>query len=675
MSGTSARTAGPTHAQQPRESSARTYRPELHGLRAVAVALVVVYHVWLGRVSGGVDVFFVLSGFLLTGQLVRAAERGPLGLRARWSRMLVRLVPSMLVVLLATVVAGRLLLPEGRWSQTLREVVASGLFLENWQLAADAVDYSARGDSPSVVQHFWSLAVQGQFFLLWPLLVAGVVALGARTPALVRERITALVVVTVVASASVSVSMTATNQPLAYFHTATRFWELALGGLLALVVDRVVLTARARLVLGWVGLGGLVLCGLVLTVDRVFPGWAALWPTGCAVLVLLAGASGSARGADRLLSAAPLQRLGDLSFTLYLWHWPVLVLALVLTRRTEAGLVVGVGVVVVSLVLAWLTHHLVETPCVERRTSTRGGYRLAVAGLVLVLGSAAAWQVAAATLASGGGVVGDALHPGALALVTGVPERAPVLPPAVSVGEDWVPLEGEGCEAVADLAVPACLVRPPGEVTHRVAVVGDSHARQLSAAIAPVAARQGWELVLLTQSACPLSTTSEVLPDDPACLGWNEAVVGALTDLAPDAVVTMASRDVRAGLTEQTPVGFAEQWARLTGAGLPVVALRDSPRFDVSMPDCVALADRDDPTACGLPRDAVYPATPPWEGRADVPSGVTFVDTADLWCDAVWCPAEVGNVLVYLDDNHLTRAYASTAADLLEPRLTAALGF
>jgi peptidoglycan/LPS O-acetylase OafA/YrhL len=140
---------------------------------------VVVYHVWLNRVSGGVDVFFVISGFLLTGQLARAAERGALDLPRRWSRTIVRLVPSTAVILVVTAGAAALMLPEGRWPQTFRELVASALFLENWRLAADSVDYAARSNTASVVQHFWSLSIQGQFILIWPLLIAAV-AIAAR---------------------------------------------------------------------------------------------------------------------------------------------------------------------------------------------------------------------------------------------------------------------------------------------------------------------------------------------------------------------------------------------------------------------------------------------------------------------------------------------------------------
>ncbi|MGQ0719903.1 MAG: acyltransferase family protein, partial [Pseudonocardiales bacterium] len=156
----------------PADAANRTarYRPELQGLRALAVALVVVYHVWFNRVSGGVDVFFLVSGFLLTGQLVRAAQRGPIALRPLWGRMATRLLPVALTVLLTTVAAAILVLPEGRWFQTIREVAASALFLQNWRLAADAVDYAAQNNTASVVQHFWSLSIQGQVFVAWPLL-------------------------------------------------------------------------------------------------------------------------------------------------------------------------------------------------------------------------------------------------------------------------------------------------------------------------------------------------------------------------------------------------------------------------------------------------------------------------------------------------------------------------
>ncbi|OLT09449.1 hypothetical protein BJF78_30780 [Pseudonocardia sp. CNS-139] len=346
-------------AGHPRSAVRRAgYRPELQGLRALAVVLVVVYHVWVGRVSGGVDVFFFVTGFLLTGQLVRAAEQGSLDVRQRWSRTLVRLVPTAAVVLAATAVAGAVLLPASRWAQTVREIGAAALFVENWQLAADAVDYAAQNDMASVVQHFWSLSIQGQVFLLWPLLIAVVALACRRAPGQLRRRATLALFGVFVVSLAYSVELTVTDQPLAYFHTLTRLWEFAAGGLFALHADRIVLGLRARVAAGWAGVVGLVACGAVLPVSTVFPGVAALWPTGCAALVLLAGRTGAAGGVDRLLAARPVRYLGDISYALYLWHWPVLVLWLVTRGQQAVGLRGGAAIVLVSLVLAAVTHHL-----------------------------------------------------------------------------------------------------------------------------------------------------------------------------------------------------------------------------------------------------------------------------------------------------------------------------
>ncbi len=664
-----------TRAQGVRRPQRRTtaFRPELQGLRALAVVLVVVYHVWFDRVSGGVDVFLLISGFLLTGQLARAAERGALDLPGRWSRMIVRLVPSMTVVLVATVVASAVLLPEGRWPQTVREVAAAALFLENWQLAADAVDYAARNNMTSVVQHFWSLSIQGQFYLLWPLVVAVVVLSSGGVPQRLRVQLTSTTAVVFAVSLLHSIALTATNQPLAYFHTLARLWEFALGGLLALHIDAVRLSRRVRVVLGWVGVVGLLACGAVLPGASVFPGVAALWPTGCAALVLLAGVTGSPRGADRLLGHRSLQYLGQVSYPLFLWHWPILVLHLVTGGHERVGLGAGVGIVALSFVLAVLTHHLVEQPLLRRPTTTRAGYRLGALGTALVLLAAGMWQLDTVRRASSADQAGADLHPGAVALVSGPVDVAPLQPPPVAVYEDWVRIEHWDCRPMGGFPMDVCAQPVDGAPARRVVVVGDSHVQQLTGALVPIARRYGWQLTAIVRGACPFSTASEVVPDEPDCLAWNAAAADEIAQLRPDAVVTLATRDVRTGLTEQTPPGFVAQWTRLDALGIPVLAVRDNPRFDFSVPDCVQQRGRG-AVECGAPREAVYHADPPWTRLADVPPNVTFLDIADAVCDATTCPGEVGNVLVYLDDNHLTATYATSMATLLETEVLAAVG-
>jgi peptidoglycan/LPS O-acetylase OafA/YrhL len=629
----------------------------------------VVHHVSDGRVSGGVDVFFLVSGFLLTGQLARAAARGPLDLPARWSRMARRLLPSATVVLLATTVAGALLLPETRWPQTVREIVASALFLENWQLAADAVDYTARNNSTSVVQHFWSLSIQVQFFLVWPLAVALV---ARRAPHRLHTHLTAVLLGVFAASLSYSIALTAADQPLAYFHSLTRLWEFALGGLLALWIDRVPWTRGERVAFGWAGVLGLVACGFVLDGGSTFPGYAALWPTLAGALVLLGGVTRSSFGVHRLLLVRPVQFLGELSYPLYLWHWPVLVLFMVARDQDEVGTLGGIAVIMVSLVLAVLTARFVESPLRRVRISDRDAYRYGAAAVTVVLLAAAVWQSAATRREIPTDGLGGPQYPGAAALVDGEPEPAPLLPAPVSVYQDWVWVQDWDCTPLADVGSDICTQPVEAPPERRILVVGDSHLEQFIAALVPIARRHDWQLIGALRGACPFSTASEVDPDDTGCTAWNAAIAATITELRPDAVVTLATRDVRSGLTEQTPPGFVEQWRRLADLDIPVLAVRDNPRFAHDVPDCVRRQGREgDP--CGVDRDTVYAADPPY-AQLDVPPNVSFLDLADYVCTDTRCPAEIGNVLVYLDDNHLTASYATTMATVIEDQVVSAVG-
>lgn len=646
-------TSGPPVATQ------RRFRPELQGLRAVAVTLVVVYHVWFGRVSGGVDVFFLITGFLLTGQLLRADA---VPLHRQWARTLGRLLPAALVVLLATVAAAAVVLPESRWMQAVREVLASAVFLQNWQLAADSVDYAAQSNDASVVQHFWSLSIQVQVMLAAPVLMALVVLTSRGRPP--RRHLTILLAGVFVASLTYSVALTATDQPLAYFHTLTRLWEFAAGGLLALGIDRVRIPARVRVRLGRLGLGGLVACGLVLQAGSVFPGYAALWPTGCAALVLLAGDTGSRAGADRLLASAPLRRLGDLSYPLYLWHWPLLVLALVWTREERLGLGAGLTVIGLSLALAVATERLVAVP--------RDAFRVSVAGLAVLLAATACWQLVAVSRTASDGRLGDDLYPGAVAALDW--PVAGLLPAPAAVTEDWVRIESWECAPLQRFPHDACRQPVVDEPQRRIVLVGDSHVQQFAGALLPIAERSGWQLIAMVFGACPFSTASEVVPDEQTCLDWNDAAAAEIADLRPDAVVTLASRDVRSGLTEQTPTGFVDRWWQLADLGIPVLAVRDNPRFDFSPPDCIQQLGRGN-AECGVARDAVYAPDPPYTLRSDVPPNVRFLDIADAVCDDVLCPAERGNVLVYMDDNHLTATYGASMAPVLEEQVRGALGW
>ncbi|WP_228713921.1 acyltransferase family protein [Prauserella endophytica] len=658
------------------------FRPELQGLRALAAVLVVIYHVWLGRISGGVDVFFLVSGFLITGQLYRASVRGRIAFQPMWGRMIKRLFPAAMTVLLATVVLGYLLLPEGRWFQTIREVVAAALFVENWQLAADSADYFAQHDQASVVQHFWSLSIQGQFYLVWPVLVALVVLAARRAGWSLRRSLAGALGIVFAVSLAYSVWLTAVDQPFAYFMSLTRVWEFALGGLLALVIDVIVLPVAVRWVLGWLGVAALVACGLVLQVGTVFPGYAALWPTLAAALVLVAGTTGSPVGADRFLSARPLAYLGNLSYALYLWHWPILLFYLAARDQEEVGLRGGALVIGVSLVLAALTYHLVENPVRDAKfgTYTRwGAYRFGAAALVPVLVAAGGWQFVSQQRSAFTFVPDDPAYPGAKALAGGsaapAGQQVPLMPPFAALPDQFAFFEEHECdESDRHPELVVCATSTMGEPSRRIVVAGDSHSQQYNAALRPIARERNWQIISMGKGGCPFSTDSEGAPGDLTCMEWNAAVADEIIALRPDAVFTMGTRDVRVGLTEWTPPGYVAQWRRVADAGIPVVAVRDNPRYDSSPSDCVEQRGAAAPE-CSTPRSEVLAPDPPYTALTDLPPNVHFLDFSDYFCTPDVCPPVIGNVLVYLDDNHVTAAYMETMSSILDEQLVATLGW
>ena len=650
------------------------YRPEIDGLRAVAVLLVAAYHVWSGRVSGGVDVFLVLTGFLITGSLVRAATGEGIRYGAFLARLAARLVPTAAVVVLATLAATWLLLPETRWREAPGDAVAALLYQTNWRLALDSVDYLARDGDISPFQHFWSLSVQGQFYLVWPALVAAAVWAARRAGRDPRRLLVGALSTVFVLSLAYSVLMTRADQPWAYFDTGARLWELALGGLLALLLPFLRPARAARVALGWAGLAALVLCGALLQVSSVFPGYAALWPTLAAVAVVVAGTSGSPLGADRLLVLRPLRYVGSISYALYLWHWPVLVGYLAVTERGLATPLGGAAVLAVSVLLAAAT-----TPVADRlaRTGRGGGRRAAVRGvaaalacLVPVLGVAAAWSgQQAAERARWAELLADgSSYPGATAGPE-VPDL-PVYPPLVWAAEDAPVTYDDGCnQTTAGTEVITCVYGSEDPV-RTVALVGGSHAAHWFPALEEIARARDWRVVNIVKGACLFTDAPQTYLGEPytACAEWNRGVMAELRELRPDTVFTTGtttSLDGSAGFGEEQVVdGYLDRWRELDGLGIDVVAVRDTPRFGFDVPGCLAASG---PEECTVEPEGSLAPVSPMDGL-DLPRNVTVLDLTDLFCGPDVCRPVIGNVLVYWDDSHIGATFMRTLAPELERR-------
>lgn len=655
--------------------------------------MVVTYHVWLGRVSGGVDIFLLISAFLMTLSFTRKVESGaPLRLLHHWLHLLKRLLPAVVVVVLGVLAGTWAILPQSRWPDVLDQAWASLLYRQNWLLADSAVDYYAQDHSgASPLQHFWSLSIQGQVFVLWPLVFAGTGLLAGllrrrtgQVHVLLRYRslLAAAFGAIFAVSLAYSIQQTATNQAHAYFDTGARLWEFALGSLLALALPYLKPGRILRVVLGWAGLVAMLSCGLLLTVDRSFPGFIALWPTLAAAAIITAGQSGSRFGVDRFLTWKPLVALGDNSYALYLWHWPLLVLALAGAGITAPNLFQGLCIVAASLVLAVLTTRFVEKPLREWHWPKRRAWRTAVviaACGALMAGPVSVWQSQLVADEAEAASQPRELTPGAAALApenAGKPTpEAKIIPAPAAMKNEWADIDGLCTDenTTSDPLLQGCLQNnKPDKVKKRIVVLGDSHAQQYMAALGPIAKSHDWEVVTLLKGNCRFG--GEAPERDADCNAFNKASTQYALDHRPDAVFTVASLTHKDAPFETEVPQYLEGIKPFTDAGMDVVGIRDNPRFNINMPECVQKNGKD-ATECKVPVQESLAGSSPLDAyRGQVPR-LSLMDMSDFICADGTCPAVVGNVYVYKDDNHLTKTYVQTMIPMFEKRLLAATGW
>ena len=697
-------------------------RPDIQGLRALAVLLVVGYHLRPERLSGGfvgVDVFFVISGFLIIGSLAReGAATGTVALGRFYAHRARRLLPASLTVVVVTLVASLLLMPLTRWEEISRSAAASAVSVQNLVLAFGTSEYAAASALASPFQHFWSLSVEEQFYLVVPLLVVLCTLWGAATG--VGRRVVVLLTVIGAASFGWSVWYTASaDGAAAYYSTVTRVWELVLGGLLALSAARLAPLVRrgaVSLVVGWVGLALVVGAAVGLESTESFPGWVALVPTVGTALILLAGMSPVVPRAS--LSAVLSWRLpvyvGDISYSLYLWHWPVIVLWAVASGQETPTRASTVGLLLVCLVLAAASERWIERPFrrpwrapawwLRRRSrrAERGARHVApvrpgtllgdrttvaaalcaIAGVLLVVAVPAlevrrVQREAEAQLLA---VASDPRYPGALVLSDGAvqPVRAPVLPDPVVADDDLPIVYRDGCNAldVATIAASgtACRYGAETPTRPRMVVLGDSHAAQLVAPLSLVAEAQGRELLVLFRDGCPFSMDLGPWPEG-GCLDHNQQVLDLLASDPPGvAVITnLGQQGYQDALQwswpddEATVRGFQSAWRPLVDLGAEAYYVHSVPFPSFDGPSCVSEHGRDDPL-CSMPWPGAAPGPDLGVEAARSMDGVGVVDLDADICSSTACRAVEGNVLVYRD-NHLSETYARTLAPSIERQM------
>lgn len=633
----------------------RKYRPEIEGLRAVAAFLVVIFHVFIGKVSGGVDVFFVVAGFLITLILVdQVAVRGRLEPGRYFSRLASRLLPMSLLVLLVVSVAILLLAPLWYQPPWMRQVGWSALYLENWSLAGESVEYLNKAAPASPVQQFWALSIQGQFYVIWILLFALallLVRLITRIP--FTRMITLVLLMTFILSFAYSARMERDGAMNAYFHTGTRVWEFAAGGLLALAIMNGRRFPNLLAVpAGWIGLALLLTCGVMIGAPSNFPGWAALWPVAAAVLILMSGDARTASrvSVTRILGSRPLVWAGAFSYALYLWHWPILVFYRLRSGTYAVTVVPGILIIVSACVLAYVTTRLLDGGLRRRVIATWSAQRTLTSGVLCL----------AALAAIAFGIGWSRSHQ--LAEVVGDP-RAAYVTNLASAREDYPLVYRNGCvQEISDSQVILCDSGDPLG-TRTVMLIGGSHTAHWYPAIDALAQQRGWRLVTALKDACRFTMVEdESTIGGPSCHQWNISLMSILEMNPPDLVVTTST--VSDGGGEFTPDGYVDQWRALESLGVDVVGIRDTPRWMRDPVDCL-WANSDEMSVCSVERDKSLAESDPSAARTDLPPNVTLIDVDHLICDDRICPAAKGTMVVYWDLSHLSATFARSLAEAI----------
>ena len=696
------------------------YRHDLDGLRGVAIAMVAVFHIWFGRVSGGVDVFLALSGFFFGGRLLRAAltPGSALSPVPELARLIRRLLPALVVVLAASAVLTILVQPETRWETFADQSLASLGYYQNWELANTASNYLRAGEAVSPLQHIWSMSVQGQFYLSFLLLIFGLAFLLRRL--LGRHlRATLIVLLTALTIASFVYAIIAHNhdQATAYYNSFARAWELLLGALVGALVPHVRWPMWLRTIVAFVSLAVILSCGAFIDGVQEFPGPWALVPVGATILFILSAANRVADpnvpsdrlpAPNRLLATAPFVSLGAMAYSLYLWHWPLLIFWLAYSGRTKANFVEGAIVLLVSIALAWLTTKYVEDPLRVRSSSTAPKAAKPAVGVPLwtrlrrptiVLGSTVTLLGVALTAtsftwrehmtvqrANGKELSGLSSrdYPGARALVNKV--RVPKLPmrPTVLEAEDDIPITTtEGCISDFDNTDVIKCTYGDESATRTIALAGGSHAEHWITALDLLGRKHGFKVVTYLKMGCPLTTEEKPLVMGnnqayPKCREWNERVMPELIADRPAYVFTTSTRPWNTKPGDVMPGTYVGIWEEFANAGIPVLAMRDTPWIvrdgEPFFPvDC--LASGEESISCGIDRSEVLSDHNPTLDFVTRFPLLKPLDMSDAVCREDYCRAVEGNVLIYHDSHHFTTTYMRTMTNELGRQIAAATGW
>ncbi|MCS5731497.1 acyltransferase [Herbiconiux moechotypicola] len=657
------------------------FRGDIQGLRAIAVASVVLYHAGIPFLSGGyvgVDIFFVISGFLITSHLLAGIERdGRVRFASFYARRARRILPASFLVLAATAIATAIVLPPLQRVGAFQDAIATALYVPNYLFAVQGNNYLAE-TAPSAFQHYWSLGVEEQFYLIWPA-VLGLLFFLVRS----RKAIGALLVVLVVVSFVLCVFLTYRSQPWAFFSLPTRAWELGIGGLVAYVVtvQKRTLSPRVAPVVGWLGVTGILASVLLFNEETPFPGYTAALPVLATAMVICAGATVTTTGPGWILSRRPMLFIGLISYSLYLVHWPALVIPqAAVGYETPLPLAVTVAIALACVPLAWLLYKFVEDPARKWSWLARARPRrslltaLAASLIVVIVGGAGIAVTRAIPLASGRSAP-QTVAEAPPQFTEFVPSN--VTPSLWTVEDDNPPLYADGCHRSFDETTgEGC--RFGADESPTIALFGDSHAAQWFPALLDFATANGYAVETYTKSSCPSVDLPLLRNGVPytACDTWRANVIADMQADPPMAVLL-----ANFGVAE--PVDRTTDYTDAWGAGLrsmveqlqaftSVGLIADTPNMGETPSLCLS-AHLEDTRPCErAASEALSAPTRQVESEVADELLTMTIDLTPFFCSDV-CSPIIGNEVVYRDSHHMTATFSSSLSGALGDQLTAQL--
>ncbi|AQL55887.1 acyltransferase family protein [Abyssicoccus albus] len=639
----------------------KKYRPEIEGLRIIAALLVAIYHIWLSRVSGGVDVFFIISGFLITTSIVSKINKfGEFDGKQYFSNLFKRLFPGLATIVITTIILSIILLPDFLIKQTMKEAISTLLFFENWQLALSNTDYLDSEQVKTPFEHFWAMSIQGQFYVFWFFLFTILLFTYNKYKYNFVKVLNIVLISIFILSLCFSIYQTSVNQPVAYFNPFARVWQFALGGLLCVNLSKINIHNYFGNILGWIGLLGIISTGIIFEVSSKFPGYIALFPMICTTFILISGNKYSRFGVENLLSHPIMVKLGGISFGIYLWHWVILSFYHY-KMGNNVPILHGFIIIFLSIILSYYMTKYIEKP-IRNRNSINGKKNLIILFIITII-SMIIFLIFSYFKLNENHTNKNDNYLGAKSVLTDTYKSYDDFIPNLAKAPNDRPVSYfDGVNQNVDAA--EVLIGEYGDTkTYKYTVVlaGASHTAHHLGAIKSFAKSENIRLINITKSGCRLTSEQD---EDPTCNVWKKDAFNKIIEYNPDLVVTLGTV-TKNDNSDYISEGMIDYFKKFDEKNIDILATRDTPRFKFSIPEMI------EKNGIEQTKEAMnkYPSlsdTPPWKQHVNIPHNVHFVDyTQYFMINNKYSPI-IGGIIIYHDKAHISNTYSESMGPIFK---------